>query len=1285
MFSIYIFRGQGRLIVQWISIVLLACNLFITKNLYSSDDSNTGFFLRGDALHDHVVNLGDPIAILLYLYAGGDRPSNLDAADADDNGKVEMADALYLLNFLFLGGPRPAEPFPDPGIDITVDTLEPPRLPSVLPSPILGSELTTAVIIDGVFGADEWRDADVRQIYKDDHRNIKLYIKNSPSSLYVGLLSLGDFEPSDIESSLLVGFGAKPGNQASLYAHEKLWDLHAVKRSQRNFAIPGLPDIGSWEDDENAGGTIDGTAAFTFSNHRLVTYEFQIPLNSGDSNDLATQIGDLNEFFVHYVDHQDHDDHSHEFSVTWPHNSQLGSEGHLAIRGNLIRSKLEQFKASVEKLTLQNFSRRGVSRLVATQRLEEIQTELATMVNLMLRGDPDRATEIYELYLNHISTWSADGWFNPESPTSDLFVHIYAELIAIFPRGHTGESCERDGSVVYPGFKNGKFYYFEENFENITRFEDNNPDSGWSVSGLWRYIQQSDLDSAGTLHPDVSTNRDGGMGVFYYGNLDTGTYNTGERTTGDLISPFFFVPTHGTVLSFDTWEQTEDRFIAYDKKEVWYQVRGNERWFGPLLSSQFRTWSGGPNAWARTLLDVPETAVGECIRVRFRFDSVDEQQNDFGGWMVDNVEVFAPRAHATWNEVGRNPLGFQASQSPVIIGDELTGRQYAFTITDDNKAYFTCFTPHGGWGDWEEIPSPSPLEPGTLTATAYTGPRGDLYPTRIPGNIMIVANDVAGTIWYTGLQSTRNTIFPPAEFKPVAVGITKGKPALACDGKRFHLVSRKFNPDTGRDTPIYSHTNTLSGGWQPYSEMNVDLVDTNQAPDITIGFPDELDSDGALTNEWALFAVHIAWVRDGRYLHHAVKPELINGNEVPSAEHFQPRLGRYLEEDDSDTHFVSAPSMIFSDNKVQIAVQRAGFGIIYLVSNNDATWPSNWTNREIFFEDSLIGSPKLVEILKNPFIFSRHTQNAIKFYRVEANRPQREILQSGFLRGKGSSLFTTTSIEVSKSMDEIFVSGNNNRDAAGSYIWASRAIAEQTFDELNVTFTTISECRTDVPQARNFVPGVVNFRGECSTPGFTGSQMNGTDLGNNGESPRLAYPPALEVELEHWVSQTRFAAVLWTIPWQVWQDIKDDLSLEARLRGFNIIGRGSVNSNFFWLGYEDPGGRGFHPNLKSHFSFEFFREGFLEDEVTHPGFPPPAPWDTDLFEDMQPFDSQTSEDHRIIYYWIPYRLGDGDTLRGDRNDWVRAGESNHGDRYQYFRTMYGNQEFSFGRRNEPNR
>lgn len=87
------------------------------------DIDDIKLFIRGDVNEDGRIDMGDAIFILNSIFAGGSSPSCLDSADVDDDGRITIGDAIYLLNYMFSGGPEPKPPFPEPGIDITEDTL----------------------------------------------------------------------------------------------------------------------------------------------------------------------------------------------------------------------------------------------------------------------------------------------------------------------------------------------------------------------------------------------------------------------------------------------------------------------------------------------------------------------------------------------------------------------------------------------------------------------------------------------------------------------------------------------------------------------------------------------------------------------------------------------------------------------------------------------------------------------------------------------------------------------------------------------------------------------------------------------------------------------------------------------------------------------------------------------------------------------------------------------------------------------------------------------------------
>jgi hypothetical protein len=83
-----------------------------------------GTFLRGDTDGDTRVSVTDAVGAIAFLIRGGPIPRCLDAADADDNGRVNIADPIAILQMLFLGaGPLPA---PGPTVawfDPTADEL----------------------------------------------------------------------------------------------------------------------------------------------------------------------------------------------------------------------------------------------------------------------------------------------------------------------------------------------------------------------------------------------------------------------------------------------------------------------------------------------------------------------------------------------------------------------------------------------------------------------------------------------------------------------------------------------------------------------------------------------------------------------------------------------------------------------------------------------------------------------------------------------------------------------------------------------------------------------------------------------------------------------------------------------------------------------------------------------------------------------------------------------------------------------------------------------------------
>jgi hypothetical protein len=67
-------------------------------------------FYRGDVNEDGVINIGDVVFLVNYLFTGGTDPLPFeDQGDVNDDEVVNVADVIYLLNYLFTGGACPID------------------------------------------------------------------------------------------------------------------------------------------------------------------------------------------------------------------------------------------------------------------------------------------------------------------------------------------------------------------------------------------------------------------------------------------------------------------------------------------------------------------------------------------------------------------------------------------------------------------------------------------------------------------------------------------------------------------------------------------------------------------------------------------------------------------------------------------------------------------------------------------------------------------------------------------------------------------------------------------------------------------------------------------------------------------------------------------------------------------------------------------------------------------------------------------------------------------------
>jgi hypothetical protein len=66
--------------------------------------------VRGDANGDGIIDVGDVVYLITYLYRGGPEPNPPAVGDVNCDGTVDLGDVVYLISYLYKGGPLPGCP-----------------------------------------------------------------------------------------------------------------------------------------------------------------------------------------------------------------------------------------------------------------------------------------------------------------------------------------------------------------------------------------------------------------------------------------------------------------------------------------------------------------------------------------------------------------------------------------------------------------------------------------------------------------------------------------------------------------------------------------------------------------------------------------------------------------------------------------------------------------------------------------------------------------------------------------------------------------------------------------------------------------------------------------------------------------------------------------------------------------------------------------------------------------------------------------------------------------------
>ena len=131
---------------------------------------------------------------------------------------------------------------------------------------------------------------------------------------------------------------------------------------------------------------------------------------------------------------------------------------------------------------------------------------------------------------------------------------------------------------------------------------------------------------------------------WYYGNDMTLTYNFGDTDFGVIESDSITLPSAVPItLAFWSWHETEpgrpDNAISgFDRKQVFVAVFEGGIW-GPRQLVHTINRGPAPGDWYRETVDLSAYA-GKTVRIQFGFNTVDNLNNNYEGWYVDDVQVY---------------------------------------------------------------------------------------------------------------------------------------------------------------------------------------------------------------------------------------------------------------------------------------------------------------------------------------------------------------------------------------------------------------------------------------------------------------------------------------------------------------------------------------------------------------------------------------------------------------------------------------------------------------------
>ncbi len=152
--------------------------------------------------------------------------------------------------------------------------------------------------------------------------------------------------------------------------------------------------------------------------------------------------------------------------------------------------------------------------------------------------------------------------------------------------------------------------------------------NNWTATGLWNLTQSGGCASPAYVSP---------VSAWYFGQVQSCDFETGERVVGTLTSKTITGIAAGSLLRFSYYRDVEQAASgSYDKTTVEVAEAGSDAW--KVLWSK-DSQKASQRAWLDSApLSLTDFA-GKQIQLRFSFDSVDDYNNGLTGWLIDDVIV----------------------------------------------------------------------------------------------------------------------------------------------------------------------------------------------------------------------------------------------------------------------------------------------------------------------------------------------------------------------------------------------------------------------------------------------------------------------------------------------------------------------------------------------------------------------------------------------------------------------------------------------------------------------